>query len=173
MKAHRLEERPFTETEALMGAAAFWIIIVVTLASRGISSGYDLLGLIIIPLPFWMGLIIRAQKRTALERAQSCNDEIDRLKSKIIVTTTQSVPGKEITAVLGPVKGTSPLEALSSEECDAAEQEAMLSLIKNAMAMGADAVVNAQLHTSSFEVQGSKWMKAKYLWTGTAVKLAE
>ncbi len=173
MKAHRLEGQSFTQKELSIA-----LIVFLTLCfAFALFSGGGVLGAIVITLCIGVPIVgivgMPIQEHLLVEKSESYEDEIKKLKEKIIITTTQSVPSRNILAILGTVEGTSPRTASTPREADVAKQEAMLALIKNALSMGADAVVNAQMHTSNFEHEGSKWMVSKFYWTGTAVKLAE
>lgn len=105
--------------------------------------------------------------------------------SNLIVTTTESVPGREATAVLGVVRG-STVRARNigrdigaglkgiiggeikaySEMTSSARDEAYNRMVNQAIELGADAVVNVRF-TTSMVMTGA----AEMLAYGTAVKL--
>lgn len=118
-------------------------------------------------------VLIFVGNRVARKKAESkitiATQEASELRQKVIVVSAETVPGKEIKQVAGHVIGTSKIEASRPEEAEAAEKEAMVDLMRNAVKMGANAVVGVKMQTSSHEQQGSKWMVSKTYYTGTAV----
>lgn len=89
--------------------------------------------------------------------------------ASITVVSTPEITGKKIRSVIGAVSGKSKTEATSRLEFDRAEKEAMLAIIENAIALGANAIVDLKATTSSYQMQGSKWQTSIAMYTGTAV----
>ncbi len=103
----------------------------------------------------------------------------------MITTTTQTVPGKEITEILGIARGSTvrarhlgkdifaglknlvggEVHEYTQLQAEAREQ-ALQRLISDAEKLGADAIVNVRMHTSMI-MQGC----SEILVYGTAVKL--
>ena len=121
---------------------------------------------------FMIYLPVRRRTRRALGILEASSSELNKLRSEVLVVSSGGIPGKEIRKVLGHVSGTSRIEASTPQEADAAEKQAMLSLMKNALEMGANAVMDAKQSSSTYERQGSKWMVSKTYYTGTAVVIA-
>jgi len=107
------------------------------------------------------------------------------VKDKILVTTTEEVPGKKIVKLLGVVKGSTVRSRnigrdigagfrnliggeikTYAEMANQARDEAYNRMVNNAIDLGADAVVNVRFMTSMI-MQGA----AEMLAFGTAVKL--
>ncbi len=105
----------------------------------------------------------------------------------MLVSTTETIPGKEVEEILGIVKGNTIrakwfgkdiLAGLRnviggelreySEMLTEAREQAIARMLKEAEALGADAVINVRFATSPV-VQGA----AEILAYGTAVKLKE
>jgi len=105
----------------------------------------------------------------------------------MLATTTETIPGKEVEEILGIVKGNTIrakwfgkdiLAGLRnviggelreySEMLTEAREQAIARMLKEAEALGADAVINVRFATSPV-VQGA----AEILAYGTAVKLKE
>lgn len=105
----------------------------------------------------------------------------------MLVSTTETIPGKEVEEILGVVKGNTIrakwfgkdiLAGLRnviggelreySEMLTEAREQAIARMLKEAEALGADAVINVRFATSPV-VQGA----AEILAYGTAVKLKE
>lgn len=103
----------------------------------------------------------------------------------MIITTTQTVPGKEVSEILGVARGSTVrarnvgrdifagLKNLVGGEIDEytqlqaqSREQAMQRMVQDAESMGADAIVGMRL-TTAMVVQGA----AEILAYGTAVKL--
>ncbi|HTO15117.1 MAG TPA: YbjQ family protein [Edaphocola sp.] len=103
----------------------------------------------------------------------------------MIITTTETIPGREIVEILGVARGSTvrarnvgrdfmaalknvvggEISEYTKLQADARE-EAMQRMIKDAKSLGADAIVNIRLSTSMI-MQGA----SEILAYGTAVKL--
>lgn len=118
---------------------------------------------------FFLVRVTMKIKKKAHEVPEINAVEISELRRKVLVVSANVIPGKEIKDVIGHVCGTSRIEASTQGQAEAAEKDAMLSLMKNALEMGANAVIDAKFSASTFEQQGSKWMVSKAYYTGTAV----
>ena len=118
-----------------------------------------------------MYITVRSKRKKAESSLRNTASELTGLRSKVLVVTANSIPGKEIKSVLGTVSGTSSTSASTAAESEAAEKEALVSLMKNAVEMGANAVIDLKMTTSSYEQQGSKWMVSKAFYNGTAVTI--
>lgn len=106
--------------------------------------------------------------------------------NKMIISTTEKVPGKEISEILGIARGSTvrarnigrdifaalkniiggEIEEYTKLQAQSREQ-AMQRMIKDAQNLGADAIVNVRL-TTSMVMQGA----SEILAYGTAVKLS-
>jgi uncharacterized protein YbjQ (UPF0145 family) len=83
---------------------------------------------------------------------------------------THLPPGK-VRETLGLVRGISDIEAGSGLEFELAEQQALYFMLKQALALGANAVVDTRLTTATYETSGSRWQVSRPVYTGTAVRL--
>ncbi len=107
-------------------------------------------------------------------------------KNHMIITNTETVPGKQIVETLGIVRGstvrarnvgrdiTAGLKSIFGGEIDEytnllarSREDAMKRMVEDAMRLGADAIVNVRFNTSAV-MQGA----AEILAYGTAVKLS-
>lgn len=113
-------------------------------------------------------------------RRINLDKEIQYFQNRITVVTLDSISGRATEQVLGSVTGTSQIPASNDEERQLAEREAMHSLIKQALRMGANAVVDLNMTTESFEFTDPKkflvfpavtWTATKVVYAGTAVKV--
>ncbi|NCQ28421.1 MAG: heavy metal-binding domain-containing protein [Armatimonadetes bacterium] len=123
---------------------------------------------------FIIGLvIIIAINAYRSKKAKSSTASLDQVlaQKRGVVTTvsTSSVPGKNITSVIGAVSGKSKTQASTQEEFDLAEKEAMLSIIENAQRLGANAIIDLKATTGTYQQQGSQWQVSQTMYSGTAV----
>jgi uncharacterized protein YbjQ (UPF0145 family) len=114
-------------------------------------------------------------RRIALDK------EIQYFQNRVAVVTSDAIPGRATEQVLGCVTGVSHIPASNDDERKLAEREAMHSLIKQALQMGANAVLDLKMATDSYEHTDPKkflvlpavtFTATKVTYTGTAVKVA-
>lgn len=115
------------------------------------------------------------------KRRIDLDKEIQFSRNRITVVTSDSIQGRVMERVLGSVTGTSRIPASSNnEEQKLAEREAMHSLIKQALQMGANAIINLNMVTEHFEFTEPKkflvfpaatWTATRMVYTGTALKV--
>lgn len=106
--------------------------------------------------------------------------EIQYFQNRVAIATSDAIPGRRTEQILGPVTGTSRIPASNDQERKLAEREALHSLIKQAVQMGAHAVVDLKMATDSYQHTDPKkllvfpavtFTATKTVYTGTAVKL--
>ena len=81
------------------------------------------------------------------------------------------LPPEKVRETLGLVRGISAIEASSRLDFELAEQEALYFMLKHALELGANAVVDARLTTGTYETNGSRWQVSRPVYTGTAVRI--
>jgi hypothetical protein len=81
------------------------------------------------------------------------------------------LPPEKVRETLGLVRGISAIEASSRLDFELAEQEALYLMLKHALELGANAVVDARLTTGTYETSGSRWQVSRPVYTGTAVRI--
>ncbi len=91
------------------------------------------------------------------------------LEAKVKVFT--HLPHEKVRETLGMVRGISDIEASSRLDFELAEQDALLSMLRAALELGANAVVDARLTTGTYETNGSQWQVSRPVYTGTAVRI--
>jgi len=111
----------------------------------------------------------RYRSKAAKAALDKTAEGINELRKQVIAVSSSCIPGKEIKTVYGHVSGTSLIEVTTPEEADVAEKAAMLNLMQNAKAMGANAVIDVKMSNSNHRQQGHKGMVSKTYYTGTAV----
>jgi uncharacterized protein YbjQ (UPF0145 family) len=91
------------------------------------------------------------------------------LQAKVKVFT--HLPHDKVRETLGMVRGISDIEASSRLDIELAEREALYSMLRAALELGANAVVDARLTTGTYETNGSQWQVSRPVYTGTAVRI--
>lgn len=81
------------------------------------------------------------------------------------------LPPEKVRETLGLVRGISDIEASSRLDFELAEQEALYWMLKHALELGANAVMDARLTTGTYETNGSRWQISRPVYTGTAVRI--
>jgi uncharacterized protein YbjQ (UPF0145 family) len=94
---------------------------------------------------------------------------LGQLRAQVRVFT--QLPPDQVKQSLGLVRGLSDIEASSRRDFELAEQEALCAMLKEARALGANAVIDARLTTGTHETAGSQWQVARPVYTGTAVRI--
>lgn len=97
------------------------------------------------------------------------NRELDVLQETMLLATTDTVPGVEITKTIGYVEALSDVEVASDRDYRLAERDALLRLAKAAQAKGANAVIGIRKAYAGYDQSGSQWRISRVTYTGTAV----
>ncbi|MBZ0169786.1 hypothetical protein MELA_01795 [Candidatus Methylomirabilis lanthanidiphila] len=114
-------------------------------------------------------------------RTIALDKEIKYFQNRVAIATANAIPGRTTEQVLGPATGTSRIPASNNDERKLAEREAMHGLIKEAIRMGANAVLDLKMVTDSYEhtdpkrflvFPAVKFTATKVTCAGTAVKVA-
>lgn len=114
-------------------------------------------------------------RRIALDK------EIQYFQNRVTVATSDAIPDRATEQVLGPATGISRIPASNDDERKLAEREAMHSLIKQALQMGANAILDLKMVEDSYEHTDPKkllvlpavtFTATKVTYAGTAVKVA-
>src|SRR5574337_443158 len=114
-------------------------------------------------------------------RAITLDKEIQYFQKQVATATVNAIPGRTTEQVLGPVTGHSRIPASNEQERTLAEREAMHSLLKETMRMGANAILDLQMITDSYEhtdpkklliFPAVKFTATKVTYAGTAAKVA-
>lgn len=114
-------------------------------------------------------------RRIALDK------EIKYFQNRVTVATADAIPDRVTEQVLGPATGISRIPASNDDERKLAEREAMHSLIKQALQMGANAILDLKMVEESYEHTDPKkllvlpavtFTATKVTYTGTSAKVA-
>ena len=91
------------------------------------------------------------------------------IRDELFLVSTESVPDRSIVKTLGFVESMSGIEATSNADYLLAEREALLALGKQALAMGANAIVGLRKTNTHYDQAGSQWRVSRVTYLGTAV----
>jgi uncharacterized protein YbjQ (UPF0145 family) len=102
-------------------------------------------------------------------RPPAMTQALKALEAQVKVFT--HLPHEKVRETLGMVRGISDIEASSRIDFELAEREALYSMLKAALELGANAVIDARLTTGTYETNGSQWQVSRPAYTGTAVRI--
>jgi hypothetical protein len=88
------------------------------------------------------------------------NRELDALQETMLLATTDTVPGVEISKTIGYVEALSDVEVASDRDYRLAERDALLRLAK--------AVIGIRKAYAGYDQSGSQWRISRVTYTGTA-----
>ena len=119
---------------------------------------------------FIFALALRESRKIRARQVvlEALDEELGALRQKITIATTPEVPGKRVARELGAVTAEG---VAGAGFLRVAEKRALLSLMRKALALGADAVVNVR-HEGHLP-GGTQLKTGQVTLAGTAVKLAE
>ncbi|HNQ01274.1 MAG TPA: hypothetical protein PKN59_03185 [Syntrophales bacterium] len=109
----------------------------------------------------------RRDRRAALE---AIGRELSELREKIAVFPTATVPGRKIAGDLGPVSAEG---SAGAGFLGVAEKRALILLLKRALALGADAVVDIRHERATDSAGNVRWQSGVVKLAGRAVRLSE
>lgn len=119
-----------------------------------------------------LGILLLAslifRKRTSLDELEK---EIQELRERITVVTSNSLPDKEIKGALGNVTGISATSASTDRGFRKAEKEAIADIMRQGIQMGANAIIDLKMTTGSYEQRAPQWLVSKVIYYGTAVRV--
>ena len=143
----------------MLADAATWLM---TGEGIGVHQPGCLLGIVILE-----GVIRRFVRPDP--RPPAMAQALKALETKVKVFT--HLPHEKVQETLGMVRGISDIEASSRIDFELAEREALYSMLKAALELGANAVIDARLTTGTYETDGSEWQVSRPVYTGTAVRI--
>jgi len=91
------------------------------------------------------------------------------IREQLFLVSTESVPERSIVKTIGFVESMSGIEATSDADYLLAEREALLELGRQALAMGANAIVGLRKTNTHYDQAGSQWRVSRVTYLGTAV----
>ncbi len=128
---------------------------------------------LVVAIPFLLvyALVIREiRKRRDRQAAMAAiAAELDTLREKIAVFPTATVPGRNIARDLGPVSAEG---SAGAGFLGVAEKRALILLLKRALALGADAVLEVRHERATDAAGNVRWQSGVVRLAGRAVRLS-
>lgn len=129
---------------------------------------------LVVAIPFLLvyALVIREiRKRRERQAALAAiAAELDALRQRIAVFPSSTAPGRKIAEDLGPVSAEG---SAGAGFLGVAEKRALILLLKRALALGADAVVEVRHERATDAAGNLRWQPGTVRLAGRAVKLSE
>ena len=132
---------------------------------------YDVIDiyLVVLPLALLLGGLLKYLHHSRRKKLEQLDNRIKEFEGQVVVVMGDSVPGKKITRVIGPVVGFSDISSENAGKFQEAEREAMLCLIKRANDEGANGVIDLKMKTGGSEQSELDGRSPKVTYMGTAV----
>ena len=138
--------------------------------ATNLISFVPIAALLIAALVFWYWH--RRNKTGPSLLRDAIGEELDSLKTQILLVTTDSIPGQKIIRTIGYIEALSEIEASSDSDYRLAELDGLVKLAKSGLEAGANAIVGIRKINASYAQVGSQWRIARVSYTGTAVRTA-
>ncbi len=103
------------------------------------------------------------------QRLNQLDTALTSIREQLFLVSTESVPERSIVKTIGFVESMSGIEVTSDADYLLAEREALLALGKQALAMGANAIVGLRKINTHYDQAGSQWRVSRVTYSGTAV----
>ena len=103
------------------------------------------------------------------QRLNQLDAALRSIREQLFLVSTDSVPERAIVKTIGFVESMSGIEATSDADYLLAEREALLALGRQALAMGANAIVGLRKTNTNYDQAGSQWRVSRVTYLGTAV----
>ncbi len=111
----------------------------------------------------------RRNKVVNVDRLHQMDTELESLKLRLLLVSTDAVPAQPILRTIGFVESMSAIEAASDADYQIAERDALLELARKALAKGANAIVGLRKTNAHYDQSGSQWRISRVAYSGTAV----
>ena len=111
----------------------------------------------------------RQNRHRDTKRLNQLDTALTSIREQLFLVSTESVPERSIVKTIGFVESMSGIEATSDADYLLAEREALLALGRQALAMGANAIVGLRKSNSNYDQAGSQWRVSRVIYSGTAV----
>jgi uncharacterized protein YbjQ (UPF0145 family) len=103
------------------------------------------------------------------QRLNQLDSALASIREQLFLASTESVPERSIVKTIGFVESMSGIEAASDADYQLAEREALLALGRQALSLGANAIVCLRKTNSHYDQAGSQWRVSRVTYSGTAV----
>jgi uncharacterized protein YbjQ (UPF0145 family) len=111
----------------------------------------------------------RQNRHRDTQRHNQLDAELTSIREQLFLVSTESIPERSIVKTIGFVESMSGIEATSDADYLLAEREALLTLGRQALAMGANAIVGLRKTNTHYDQAGSQWRVSRVTYSGTAV----
>jgi uncharacterized protein YbjQ (UPF0145 family) len=111
----------------------------------------------------------RQNRHRDTKRLNQLDTALASIREQLFLVSTESVPERSIVKTIGFVESMSGIEATSDADYLLAEREALLELGRQALTMGANAIVGLRKTNTHYDQAGSQWRISRVTYLGTAV----
>lgn len=136
------------------------------------EMGGEVIIIAMVAYAMYLYLKNKKAKKAYFKKVAFIENEVIELKKEIMCVTSSMIHGKEVLKTFGNVKGTSRSIISSDYPTKFADNEAMYEMLIEAKILGANAIVDLNMNTPTYEISGSKWQTSQIIYTGTAIKIA-
>lgn len=110
----------------------------------------------------------RRNKTADHRRMDRMLSDLEAIKHQVLLVSTDQPPSKVVIRMLGYLESVSTVEVASDADYRLAECDALLTLARNALAKGANAIVGLRKTHAHYDQPGSQWRVSRVIYSGTA-----
>jgi hypothetical protein len=110
----------------------------------------------------------RRNKTADHRRMDRMLSDLEAIKHQVLLVSTDQPPSKVVIRTLGYLESVSTVEVASDADYRLAECDALLTLARNALAKGANAIVGLRKTHAHYDQPGSQWRVSRVIYSGTA-----
>lgn len=110
----------------------------------------------------------RRNKTADHRRIHRMLSDLQAIKHQVLLVSTDQPPLKAVIRTLGYLESVSTVEVASDADYQLAECDALLTLARNALAKGANAIVGLRKTHAHYDQPGSQWRVSRVIYSGTA-----
>ena len=110
----------------------------------------------------------RRNKTADHRRMDRMLSDLEAIKHQVLLVSTDQPPSKAVIRMLGYLESVSTVEVASDADYRLAECDALLTLARNALAKGANAIVGLRKTHAHYDQPGSQWRVSRVIYSGTA-----
>lgn len=110
----------------------------------------------------------RRNKTADHRRMDRMLSDLEAIKHQVLLVSTDQPSSKAVIRMLGYLESVSTVEVASDADYRLAECDALLTLARNALAKGANAIVGLRKTHAHYDQPGSQWRVSRVIYSGTA-----
>lgn len=114
----------------------------------------------------------RQNRRLDTHRLAQLDTALATIREQVLLVSTETVPHRSIVKTIGFLESMSGIEVTSDGDYRIAEKEALLGLGRQALSVGANAIVGLSKIHNHYDQAGSQWRVSRVTYSGTAIVLA-